>query len=70
VAEEMIYTSAQSKKILGITRAARGTKARAYLSGQVLKNDYDVYIEDISTQINFTDEKKTETIAQVLLIEA
>jgi hypothetical protein len=70
VAEEMSYTSAQSKKILGITRGLRGTRARAYLSGQVFKNDYDVYIEDISTQINFTDEKKTESIAQVLLIEA
>ncbi len=70
VAEEMTYTSAQVKKILGITRAVRGTRARAYLSGQVLKNDYDVYIENISTELNFTDENKNESIAQVTLIEA
>ena len=70
VAEEMYYTSAQSNKILGITRGARGTKARAYSAAQQLDNGYYVYIEDIKTNINFTDERKTESIAQVLLIES
>jgi len=68
VAEEMYYTSATPNKILGITRGARGTRARAYVSGK-LKNDYDVYVEDIKTELNFTDEKKNESIAQVMLIE-
>jgi hypothetical protein len=70
VAEEITYTSAESNKLLGMTRGVRGTRARAYLSGQTLKNDYDVYIETISSEANFTDEKTTESIAQVLLIEA
>lgn len=70
VAEEMYYTSAQSNKILGITRGARGTKERAYSAAQQLDNGYYIHIEDIKTNINFTDEKKTESIAQVLLIEA
>lgn len=70
VAEEMYYTSAKTNAILGITRGARGTTARAYLSGQVLDNGYDVYVDDITTSLNFTDETKTESIAQVLLIES
>lgn len=70
VAEEMYYTSATTNKILGITRGARGTTSRQYTSGQILDNGYDVYVEDISTSLNFTDESKTESIAQVLLIES
>lgn len=70
VAEEMVYTSAETNKIKGITRAQRGTRARAYLSGQIVKNDYSVYIEKIASDINFTDEKKTENIATVTLLEA
>lgn len=70
VAEEMVYTSAETNKIKGITRAQRGTRAKAYLSGQVLKNDYSVYLEKIASDINFTDEKKTENIATVTLLEA
>jgi len=69
VSEEMYYTSSAPNKLLGITRAARGTRARAYITGQTLKNDYDVLIHDIKTDVNFTDEVKTESIAQVLLIE-
>ena len=69
VSEEMYYTSAKVDRILGITRGARGTIARGYLSGQVLDNGYNVYVEDISTSLAFTDEEKTESIAQVLLIE-
>jgi len=70
VAEEMYYTSAKADRILGITRGVRGTVARNYLSGQTLDNGYNVYVEDISTNLNFTDEEKTESIAQVMLIEA
>jgi len=70
VAEEMYYTSAYQKSIKGITRGAHGTVARAYASGQIVDNGYYVYIEDIKTDINFTDEQKTESIAQVTLIEA
>ena len=70
VAEEMTYTSATPNKILGIARGKRGTAARAYISGQTLKNDYDVYIEDIKSEIGFIDENKTESVAQVMLIES
>jgi hypothetical protein len=70
VAEEMIYTSAMTNKILGITRARRGTRARAYAVGTTVKNDYDVYIDDMNTHISFTDENKTEGIVQVSLLEA
>ena len=70
VAEEMTYTSAHTNKLFGISRGQRGTTARAYLAAQALDSAYDVYIEDIRSEVNFTDEKKTEHIAQVLLIEA
>ena len=69
VAEEMYYTSAGSKKLLGITRAARGTVARGYPSGTVMKNDYDVYIDDLKTDTAFSDQNKTEDTATVVLIE-
>jgi len=69
VAEEMYYTSAESKKLKGITRAARGTVARAYISGTTIKNDYDAYIDDLRTDTDFIDEKKTESAAIVTLIE-
>ncbi len=70
VAEEMYYTSAKNNIIMGITRGVRGTTARDYPSGQVLDNGYNVYVSDITSTMNFTDEEKTESIAQVLLIEA
>jgi len=70
VSEEMYYTSAKTNKILGLVRGARGTIARAYPSGITMDNAYEVYVEDISTNLNFTDENKTESIAQVLLIES
>ena len=70
VSEEMYYTSAKNDKILGITRGARGTRARAYLSGQTLDNGYDVYVEDVANSISFVDEEKTEIVAKVLLIES
>jgi hypothetical protein len=70
VAEEMYYTSAYQNAIKGITRGARGTVARAYSTGQTLDNGYHVYIENIESEINFIDENKAESIAQVTLIEA
>ena len=70
VAEEMTYTSARTNKLLGISRAKRGTTAKAYAAGQQLDSGYDVYVEDIRSEVNFTDENKTEHIAQVLLIES
>ena len=70
VAEEMTYTSATPNKLLGIARGKRGTAARAYSATQTLKNDYDVYIENIKSEIGFIDENKTESVAQVMLIES
>jgi hypothetical protein len=69
VAEEMYYTSATPNKILGISRAQRGTTARAYSSGAIIKNDFDVYIDDITTEAQFTDEKKLESSSLIHLIE-
>lgn len=70
VAEEMTYTSALTNKLLGISRGQRGTKAKAYLSGQVLKNDYSVYIERLQSEINWTDQNKNEHIAVAVLLES
>lgn len=70
VAEEMYFVSAHSTKLEGLTRGVRGTKARDYIAGQTLANDYDVYVEDVKNELAFTDENKTESIAQVLLLEA
>jgi len=70
VAEEMTYTTAQTNKILGITRARRGTRAIAYPLGQTLKNDYDVYVENLQEQLTWTDQNKTESATQVTIIEA
>ena len=70
VAEEMTYTSALTNKLLGISRGKRGTTARAYGTAQQLDSGYDVYIENITSYVSFTDENKTEDSAQVLLIES
>lgn len=70
VAEEMVYTSAESNIIKGITRGQRGTRARAYSAGQVLSNAYSVYIERVQSEINWTDENKSEHVATVTLLEA
>lgn len=70
VSEEITYTSAETNKLLGVSRGLRGTRARAYATSQLIKNDFDVYVDNIRSEINFTDEAKTESIAQVTLIEA
>ena len=69
VAEEMIYTSADGGAIKGITRARKGTLARAYTSADTIDNFYNVVISDIAEQINNTDQNKTESIARVVLLE-
>mgnify|MGYP001559157256 CR=1 FL=1 len=69
VVEEMIYTTANGGSIKGITRAQKGTLARAYLVNQRMDNYYTVIMTDIKEQINNTDDKKTESIAQVNLLE-
>lgn len=70
VAEEIYYTSAGSNFIKGMTRGARKTKARSYPSGGItLKNDYDVIIDDLRTDTDFTDENTTESAAIITLIE-
>lgn len=68
--EEMTFTSASNDKIQGITRAARGTIARAYAANVVLKNDYDAYVDIVGEQIIVTDENNTESRVQVVLTEA
>jgi hypothetical protein len=67
--EEMSYTSADGGKIKGITRAQKNTIARAYPSGSTVDNFYNVIITDIKEQINNTDQMKTESIAQITILE-
>lgn len=69
VVEEMTYTSANGGAIKGITRAQKGSKARAYISGQALDNYYNVIVTNIQQQINDTDQLRTESIARVTLLE-
>lgn len=69
IAEEMIYTSTTPKKLLGISRAQRGTQARSHAANQIIKNDYNVYIDDVNTHITFTDKEKSEGVIQVSLFE-
>lgn len=69
VIEEMIYTSANGGQIKGISRAQKGTKARAYTTSDSLDNNYNVIVTDISERSSFTDQQKTESIAQVVLLE-
>lgn len=69
VVEEMTYTSAQGNTIKGISRAQKGTIARAYVTNDVMDNFYTVMVTDIKERLNTTDEEKTESIAQVTLLE-
>lgn len=69
VVEEMTYTSAEGGLIKGITRAQKGTKARAYPVNTRMDNYYTVLVTDIRETINNTDQEKTESIAQVTLLE-
>lgn len=67
--EEMTYTSADGGKIKGITRAQKGTLARAYVANDIIDNYYNVIVSDMKEQVNDTDQKKTESVAQVTLLE-
>lgn len=67
--EEMTYTSADGGIVKGISRAQKGTVARAYTSADTLDNFYTVIVTDVKEQINDTHQKTTESIAQVTLLE-
>ena len=69
VVEEMTYTSADGGTIKGITRAQKGSKARAYTSADTFDNYYTVIVTDIREQMNNTDQDKTESIARLTLLE-
>lgn len=67
--EEMTYTSADGGIVKGLSRAQKGTLARAYTSADKMDNFYNVYVTDVKQQINNTDDMKTESIAQIMLLE-
>lgn len=69
VAEEMYYTSADGGRILGIQRSRKATLARAYTSADKIDNFYTINVVDVHEQINDTDQDKTESIAQLILLE-
>lgn len=69
VVEEMTYTSAEGGSIKGIARAQKGTKARAYPVNTAMDNSYTVLVTDVRETINNTDQEKTESIAQVTILE-
>ena len=69
VVEEMTYTSANGGTIKGISRGLKGTLARAYTSADVIDNFYTVIVADIKEQLNNTDQEKTESVAQLVLLE-
>lgn len=69
IVEEMTFTSASGGKILGITRARKNTKARAYAANDQTDNYYTVIVSDVSEQINDTDDRRTESVARITLIE-
>lgn len=67
--EEMIYTSADGGKIRGITRGQQSTLPRAYSPGQSFDNFYSVVVANMAEAVNNTDQNKTESIGQVVLLE-
>lgn len=67
--EEMTYTSADGGKIKGVSRALKGTLARAYATGDLIDNNYNVLVSDMKEQVNDTDQNTTESIAQVTILE-
>lgn len=69
IAEEMIYTSADGNIIKGISRGQKGTLARAYTSSHKFDNFYNVIVAEVREQVNNTDQNKTESVAQVILLE-
>lgn len=69
VVEEMAYTSADGGWIKGISRAQRGTVARAYTSADTIDNYYTVVVTNLDENLNNTDQIKTESILRVTLLE-
>lgn len=69
VVEEMTYTSADGGKIQGLTRGINGTQVRAYTSADYMDNFYQVIITDVAERVVTTDEQKSESVAQVTLLE-
>lgn len=69
VVEEMTYTTADGGSIKGISRAQKGTRARTYPVATQIDNYYTVIVTDVREQINNTDDKTTESIARVTLLE-
>lgn len=67
--EEMTYTSADGGNIKGISRGLKGTLPQAYTSADKMDNFYTVLVTDITERLNTTDENKTESVAQVMLLE-
>lgn len=68
-AEEMTYTSADGNAVKGLSRGRKGTLARAYTSADKFDNNYNVIVTDISEREEWTDQKKTESYAQVTILE-
>ncbi len=68
-AEEMTYTSADGKVVKGLTRGLKGTLARSYVAGDKFDNNYNVIVTDVHEREEWTDQKKTESYAQVTLLE-
>lgn len=69
VVEEMTYTTANGNTVKGISRGQKGTLARAYTSAHKFDNYYNVIVSDVKEQINDTDQKTTESVAQITLLE-
>lgn len=69
IVEEMTYTSADGNMIKGISRAQKGTLARAYTTAHKFDNFYNVVVTDVREQVNNTDQNTTESVAQIVLLE-
>ena len=69
VVEEMTYTSAGGNIVKNISRGQKGTLARAYTSAHKFNNFYNTIVSDVKEQVNNTDQQKTESVAQVMLLE-
>lgn len=67
--EEMTYTSADGGTLKGLSRGQKNTLARAYVANDLFDNNYNVIVTDMKEQINDTDQNKTESIANVVLLE-
>lgn len=69
VIEQMIYTSADGGIVKGLTRGWNHTLPRAYTSADKMDNYYNVFVTDMKEQVNDTDQKTTESIANVTILE-